>query len=343
MIELLLNNICIELGATHEMFFKVVKAGLKNPKHKKYFEQVLATLNFMSFKKLMIKRNKELELEALQMLHSEGHVHQDEVQRAVADKDQAEIEHVLAMSIAAEAERRRLEQEEEELIRKIMKESEEEYKRQQESDRAQAVALADDFRRREEEKLAKMKHEEKQRYEQQKRDEQERKLREEEEYKRREQELLQNKQREEETRRKLEREQKSFEEEKKLLPPVVAKKTANVDISEFQRLDVSGQMKESAELDELNQRIAAKYAEKKTEGPGGESLEQRTERLKRQRELLLKKKQEERANEMQNYLKNGGTDLSAKKDLPALSPIVSAEEMEKRRNVVNKLRNSEVN
>jgi hypothetical protein len=46
---------------------------------------------------------------------------------------------------------------------------------------------------------------------------------------------------------------------------------------------------------------------------------------------------------MENYLKNGGTDLSAKKDLGALPPIVSAEEMEKRRNVVNKLRNSEIN
>ena len=311
--------------------------------HKKYFEQILATLNFMSFKKLMVKRNKELELEALQMLQNEGHVHADEVQRATADMDQAEIELVLAMSLAAEAERTRLEQEEEELLQKIMKESEEEYKAQQDNDRAKSIALAEDFRRKEEEKVAKMKQDEKERYQKQKRDEKAKKQLEEEEYKKREQELLQNKQREEETRRKLEREQKRFEEEKKLLPPVIAKKTANVDLSEFQKLDVSGQMKESAELDAINQRIAAKYAEKKTEEPSGESLEQRTMRLKKQRELLLKKKQEERANEMENYLKNGGTDLSAKKDLGALPPIVSAEEMEKRRNVVNKLRNSEIN
>ena len=224
-----------------------------------------------------------------------------------------------------------------------MKESEEEYKRQQENDRAKTIALAEDFRRKEEEKVAKMKQDEKERYQKQKRDEKAKKQLEEEEYKKREQELLQNKQREEETRRKLEREQKRIEEEKKLLPPVIAKKSANVDLTEFQKLDVSGQMKESAELDAINQRIAAKYAEKKTEDAAGESLEQRTMRLKKQRELLLKKKQEERANQMENYLKNGGTDLSAKKDLGALPPIVSAEEMEKRRNVVNKLRNSEIN
>ena len=30
-VENLLENICIELGATHEMFYQVVKTGLKNP------------------------------------------------------------------------------------------------------------------------------------------------------------------------------------------------------------------------------------------------------------------------------------------------------------------------
>jgi hypothetical protein len=344
MIELLLNNICIELGATHDMFFKVVKAGLKNPNHKKYFEQILATLNFMSFKKLMVKRNKELELEAMQMLQNEGHVHADEVSRVAADSAQAEIEHIMALSLAAEAERKRLEEEEEELIRKIMRESEEEYKRQQESEKAQALSLAQEFKRKEDEKLAKMKQDEKERYEKQRRDEQLRKQQEEEEFKQKEQALLRDKQREEETRRKLEKEQKKLEEEKKHLPPVTLKKTANVDLSEFQKLDVSGEIKESAELDEINKKIASKYSEKKPDAaPVGESLEERTQRLKKQRELLLKKKQEERAVEMQNYLKNGGTDLSAKKDLGNLPPIVSAEEMERRKNVVNKLRNSELN
>jgi len=342
MVELLLESICIELGATHEMFFKVVKAGLRNPKHKKYFEQILATLNFMSFKKLMIKRNKELELEALQMLHNEGHVQIEDVQQATRDRDLAEIEHAIAVSIAAEEERRRLEQEEDELIRKIMQESEEEYKRQQENEKAATIALVEQKKKKDAEKLEKMQKNEKEQYEKQVREEAQRKQREEEEYKQREQALLQDKQREEAVRRKLETEQKKFEEEKKALPPVVLKKTTNVDLSEFQKLDVSGELKESAELDEINKKIAAKYAEKKLEGPlAEESLAERTARLKRQRELILKKKQEERATEMETYLKNGGTDLSAKKDLGALPPLISQDELEKRRNVVNKLRSSE--
>lgn len=324
------------------MFFKVVKAGLRNPKHKKYFEQILATLNFISFKKLMIKRNKELELEALQMLHSEGHVQIEEVHQATRDRDQAEIEHAIAVSIAAEEERRRLELEEEELIRKIMQESEEEYKRQQESEKEATIALVEQKKKKEAEKREKMQKGEKELYEKQIREEAERKLRDEEEYKQREQALLQDKQREEAVRRKLENERKKIEEERKVLPPVIAKKAANVDLSEFQKLDVSGELKESAELDEINKKIAAKYAEKKSEGPlTEESLAERTARLKRQRELLLKKKQEERATEMENYLKNGGTDLSVKKDLGALPPLISQEELEKRRNVVNKLRSAE--
>lgn len=344
MVEILLEGICIELGATHEMFFRVVKAGLKNPRHKKYFEQILATLNFMSFKKLMVKRNKELELEAMEMLHNEGHVPHEDLQKAHHDKDMAEIEHAIAVSIAAEAERLRLEQEEEELIRKIMQESEEEYKKQQEAQRAETFALVEASKKKESEKVAKMKQDEKERYEKQQRDEAEKKRREEEEYRQREMALLQNKQREEETRRKLEREQKRIEEERKVLPPVIPKKVANVDLSEFQKLDVSGELKESAELDEINKKIAAKYAEKKADGPqGAESLEERAARLKRQRELILKKKQEERAAEMQNYLNNGGTDLTAKKDLGVLPPIISQEEIDKRRNVMNKLRSIDPN
>jgi hypothetical protein len=42
--------------------------GLRNKKHKKYFEQLLIVDNFLVFKKLMLKRNKELEYEALKEL-----------------------------------------------------------------------------------------------------------------------------------------------------------------------------------------------------------------------------------------------------------------------------------
>lgn len=362
MIDLLLENMCIELGASHEMFYRVVKAGLKNPTHRKYFEQVLATLNFMSFKKLMVKRNKELELEALQMMQTEGHANVEEVVKATSNKDQAEIEHAIAVSIAAETERNRLEQEEEEMIRKAIQESESEYKRKLEEEKVKQADLIKEIQRKEAVKVAKMKEEQKRAYEEQKSKEVEQKRKEEEEFKRQEDLRAQNKRLEDEMRRKMEEETKRLEamrleetkaqarkieedakkrESERNLPPVHLKKDANVDLSQFHKIDVSSELKVSEDLDEMNKKIAAKYSEKKVEENKGESLEQRTARLKMQREFLLKKKQEERANEMQNYVKNGGTDLSVKKDLGPLPPVISQDELEKRRNVVNKLRASE--
>lgn len=49
----------------------MIEKGLRNKKHRKYFEQLLIVDNFLVFKKLMLKRNKELELEALKELHKQ--------------------------------------------------------------------------------------------------------------------------------------------------------------------------------------------------------------------------------------------------------------------------------
>ena len=366
-VENLLENICIELGATHEMFYQVVKTGLKNPKHKKYFEQIIATLNFMSFKKLMIKRNKELELEALEMLHSEGNANNEDLQKATFNKDQAEVEAAIAFSIAAEAERLRLEREEEEMIRKVLQESENEYKAKLEEEKKQKVQIFLDIQKKEAEKLANMEAEQKKNYEEQKRIEAENKQREEEEYKRKEELRAQNKRLEEETRKKIEEEEKKFknakiEEEKnqlrnealrieneakkrkeEVLPPVQVRKQATIDTSEFTKLDISREIEESAKLDEINKSIAEKYAKKeeKPEEQKGESLEERTKRLKKQREILLEKKKAERANEMEKYLNGGGTDLSTKKELGPLPPIISQDVLDKRREIISKIKSSD--
>jgi len=52
-----------DLGLTDEQFFLAVKLGLES-KEKKYFEQILTVDNFLVFKKVMEKRNLQLEEEA---------------------------------------------------------------------------------------------------------------------------------------------------------------------------------------------------------------------------------------------------------------------------------------
>lgn len=45
--------------------------GLRNRAHRRVFEQIIACDNFLSFKKLMIKRNYELDAEAMANMQKE--------------------------------------------------------------------------------------------------------------------------------------------------------------------------------------------------------------------------------------------------------------------------------
>ncbi len=57
-----------ELVISEEQLLKFLLIGLKSEFHKDIFEQLMVVDNFLVFKKLMIKRNTELELEALKSI-----------------------------------------------------------------------------------------------------------------------------------------------------------------------------------------------------------------------------------------------------------------------------------
>lgn len=66
MIESMIETLMIEIGIDEQKLLQYIEIGLKSSHHhKKVFEQLLIVDNFLVFKKLMVKRNKELELEAL--------------------------------------------------------------------------------------------------------------------------------------------------------------------------------------------------------------------------------------------------------------------------------------
>ena len=64
-VENLLEELMKELGVTHEQFVDSCKRAEKNPVHKKIVDQILAVENFMAFKRLMVKRNQELNRQAI--------------------------------------------------------------------------------------------------------------------------------------------------------------------------------------------------------------------------------------------------------------------------------------
>lgn len=66
----MISQLMEEVGIDEKLLLKFVEIGLKS-KQKKIFEQLLIVDNFLVFKKLMVKRNKELELEALKEVMKE--------------------------------------------------------------------------------------------------------------------------------------------------------------------------------------------------------------------------------------------------------------------------------
>lgn len=124
---------------TEEQFVKQLERGVENETDKKIFEQLLIVDNFLVFKKLMLKRNKELELEAMRMLEEQAMAQSKGVttnntsnlKKMELEAEQAQIEHALAMSLAVEEERARMLAEEDELYQRALLESQMSYEEQQ--------------------------------------------------------------------------------------------------------------------------------------------------------------------------------------------------------------------
>lgn len=64
----LLGELMAELGVTQEQFFDACDKASENPTHKKIVDQIIAVDSFIAFKKLMVKRNTELNEQAIHML-----------------------------------------------------------------------------------------------------------------------------------------------------------------------------------------------------------------------------------------------------------------------------------
>lgn len=68
MVDDLLSELMSELGVTEEQFMEACEKASANPLHKKIVDQITAVDNFIAFKKLMVKRNAELNEQAMAML-----------------------------------------------------------------------------------------------------------------------------------------------------------------------------------------------------------------------------------------------------------------------------------
>ena len=62
-----MGKILIETGASQEQFLMVAKKGLESEDNK-YYERLIATDNYLYFKNMMIKRNLNLEEDAMKLM-----------------------------------------------------------------------------------------------------------------------------------------------------------------------------------------------------------------------------------------------------------------------------------
>ena len=60
LVEELIGELLAELGVSQEIFMAACQKAEANPIHKKIVDQIVAVDNFVAFKKLMCKRNAEL-------------------------------------------------------------------------------------------------------------------------------------------------------------------------------------------------------------------------------------------------------------------------------------------
>jgi hypothetical protein len=61
-----------EIGIPEKTLEKCIIKGIKSERDSKVFQQILLCDNFLTFKKIMVSKNKELEIEALKKIHKDA-------------------------------------------------------------------------------------------------------------------------------------------------------------------------------------------------------------------------------------------------------------------------------
>lgn len=220
MIDGLLENLLKELNISPELFLHIVDQGMKHPQDKVAFEQLVACNNFMSFKKLMTRRNKEIEVEVVRSMKNDGIATEEELEVALEKQEIAEVGYALALSIAWQEEQRRKDKEAEEELQRALRESEKEFKAKQDREK-----IDDEERRRKREEedriaLEKLRKQEEERMralrEKEARDEEERRRREDRERKEREDAERRKKEQEDRERREREEAERKKREQEEL-------------------------------------------------------------------------------------------------------------------------------
>lgn len=136
--ENLLDDFIQEMCITMDQAVKTVLIGINVPDYKEYFDQLFLLSNFLVFKKQMVRRNKELEAEALEALQKnsgsgwisdEADAKRMEIE--ALEQEKADLDYCIEMSKMQSNEMKKLEDEDEKLLMEAIRLSEEAFKAEQ--------------------------------------------------------------------------------------------------------------------------------------------------------------------------------------------------------------------
>lgn len=131
----MLTNMLNEIEITEEIFAEACIKASNNPTHKMLLSEIMAVDNFLAFKKLMVKRNKDLTEEAYQMLNAREAgidpdmvydqsptqiVEENEIARAIQESLKSQVNSKASSYSSTPTD-------EDEMLRRVLEESKREY------------------------------------------------------------------------------------------------------------------------------------------------------------------------------------------------------------------------
>lgn len=90
MVERKLESLIKRFGLTEESFFKALSNSYSQKRYKKFISRILNIDDYLLFKKMMIKKNKELEYQAMKMVNKD--------EKEPIDKYEADLHYAIALS-----------------------------------------------------------------------------------------------------------------------------------------------------------------------------------------------------------------------------------------------------
>lgn len=271
----MLTNMLSEIGIDEEIFAEACIKATTNPTHKMLLSEIMAVDNFLAFKKLMVKRNKELSEEALQLMNAKeagidpNLIYQQQNYGGASEDD--EIAKAIQASLELEEAKKSGHtppapvDDEEEMMRQVMEQSKQEY------ELMQAIKKSEEAQKKQEEAKKEVKKEAPPKKE------------------------PKPAKKEEPPKKESPKVEKPAMKAPSKLAPIGGAKAAQ-QAADF---DIQKHAEETAKLQKENEEKKQAAMAKKTMSK--EEMKERMEKLKQQRNLLLQKKQQQLQKEWENY------------------------------------------